>query len=153
MTRWDIGLILGLCPANKRRRYFVTTSLIGWAQPRISPEWKWLHSEDITVTSHVHHGVSKDWPLKEFVQLLVQPNINGNICIRDHFVHAPSQWEMTLQCDLIIHWLDACTEGSLLHYWPFVQGIHWWLVDFVHKVTVIQVVFLYHNVMVGILVK
>ena len=26
------GLILGLCPANERRRYFVTTSLIGWAQ-------------------------------------------------------------------------------------------------------------------------
>ena len=25
-------LILGLCPANERRRYFVTTSLIGWAQ-------------------------------------------------------------------------------------------------------------------------
>ena len=26
------GLILGLCPANERRRYSVTTSLIGWAQ-------------------------------------------------------------------------------------------------------------------------
>ena len=26
------GLILGLCPANEKRRYFVTTSLIGWAQ-------------------------------------------------------------------------------------------------------------------------
>ena len=26
------GLILGLCPANGRRRYFVMTSLIGWAQ-------------------------------------------------------------------------------------------------------------------------
>ena len=26
------GLILGLHPANKRRRYFVTTSLTGWAQ-------------------------------------------------------------------------------------------------------------------------
>ena len=25
-------LILGLCTANERRRYFVTTSLIGWAQ-------------------------------------------------------------------------------------------------------------------------
>ena len=25
-------LILGLCPASERRRYFVTTSLIGWAQ-------------------------------------------------------------------------------------------------------------------------
>ena len=26
------GLILGFHPANERRRYFVTTSLIGWAQ-------------------------------------------------------------------------------------------------------------------------
>ena len=26
------GLVLGLRPANERRRYFVTTSLIGWAQ-------------------------------------------------------------------------------------------------------------------------
>ena len=26
------GLIPGLRPANERRRYFVTTSLIGWAQ-------------------------------------------------------------------------------------------------------------------------
>ena len=26
------GLILGLRPAKERRRYFVTTSLIGWAQ-------------------------------------------------------------------------------------------------------------------------
>ena len=26
------GLILGLRPANERRRYFVTTSLNGWAQ-------------------------------------------------------------------------------------------------------------------------
>ena len=26
-------LILGLHPANERRRYFVTTSLIGWVQP------------------------------------------------------------------------------------------------------------------------
>ena len=26
------GLILGLHPANERRRYLVTSSLIGWAQ-------------------------------------------------------------------------------------------------------------------------
>ena len=26
------GLILGSCPANERRRYKVTPSLIGWAQ-------------------------------------------------------------------------------------------------------------------------
>ena len=29
---WYTGLILGLHPANGRRRYFVTTSLIGWVQ-------------------------------------------------------------------------------------------------------------------------
>ena len=28
----DSGMILGLQPANERWRYFVTTSLIGWAQ-------------------------------------------------------------------------------------------------------------------------
>ena len=32
VTAWPSGLILGLRPANERRRYFVTTSLIGWAQ-------------------------------------------------------------------------------------------------------------------------
>ena len=26
------GMVLGLRPANERRRYFVTTSLIGWVQ-------------------------------------------------------------------------------------------------------------------------
>ena len=29
---YNPGLILGLRPANERRRYKVTTSLIGWAQ-------------------------------------------------------------------------------------------------------------------------
>ena len=28
----SLGLILGLCPANEKQRYFVTKSLIGWAQ-------------------------------------------------------------------------------------------------------------------------
>ena len=31
------GLILGLCPANERLRYFVTTSLSGWAQALNQP--------------------------------------------------------------------------------------------------------------------
>ena len=30
--RQETGLILGLRPANERCRYFVTTTLIGWAQ-------------------------------------------------------------------------------------------------------------------------
>ena len=39
----NTGLILGLRPANERRRYFVTTSLIGWGKPRISPESFSIH--------------------------------------------------------------------------------------------------------------
>ena len=30
--KYMAGLILGLRPANEKRRHFVTTSLIGWAQ-------------------------------------------------------------------------------------------------------------------------
>ena len=32
---------------------------------------------------------------------------------RDRFVHAPSQWEATLQCNIISHWLGAFTKLSL----------------------------------------
>ena len=35
------GLILGLRPANERRRYKGTPSLIGGRKPRISPEYHW----------------------------------------------------------------------------------------------------------------
>ena len=37
---WGIykGLILGFRPANERRRYFVTRSLIGWAQALYGPK-------------------------------------------------------------------------------------------------------------------
>ena len=37
LTGCATGLILGLHPANKRRRYFVTTSLIGWARTLNQP--------------------------------------------------------------------------------------------------------------------
>ena len=33
--------------------------------------------------------------------------------LRDHFVYAPSQWETTLQCNVVFHWLGACTKWSL----------------------------------------
>ena len=32
ISEYSSGLILGLRPANERRRYFVTTSHIDWAQ-------------------------------------------------------------------------------------------------------------------------
>ena len=34
------------------------------------------------------------------------------IC-RDHFVHVPSQWEMTLHCNVVCHWQGAYTKWSL----------------------------------------
>ena len=37
LSKTSTGLILGLRPANERRRYFVTTSLIGWAQASNQP--------------------------------------------------------------------------------------------------------------------
>ena len=33
--------------------------------------------------------------------------------IRDYFVHAASQWETTLQCNVVSHWLAAYTKWSL----------------------------------------
>ena len=37
MAKGIVGLILGLLPANERHRYFVTTSLIGWAKTSNQP--------------------------------------------------------------------------------------------------------------------
>ena len=37
---------------------------------------------------------------------------------REHFVYVPSQWEATLQCNVVSHWLGTCTKWSLCveHY-------------------------------------
>ena len=43
----------------------------------------------------------------------------GMSCIsRDYPVHAPDQWEMTLQCNVVSHWLGAYTKRSL-HLTPW----------------------------------
>ena len=42
------GLILGLRPANERRRYKVTPAVIGWVQTQNQPQiWKVFPCEDI----------------------------------------------------------------------------------------------------------
>ena len=41
---------------------------------------------------------------------------------RDHFVYAPSQWETTLQCNIVSHWLGAYTKWSLqTRLWDYKQ--------------------------------
>ena len=58
------GLILGLSPTNERRRYFVTTSLIGWVQTQDQPctmsnnFWQWL--KDVAQTA----GKDIDWHIE-----------------------------------------------------------------------------------------
>ena len=36
---------------------------------------------------------------------------------RDYFYECPDQWEMTLQCNVISHWLGAFTKWSLVRHW------------------------------------
>ena len=52
---------------------------------------------------------------------LVRSHYNTVRCLytRDHFVYAPRQWETTLQCNVVSHWLGACTEWSL--YTPITR--------------------------------
>ena len=46
--------------------------------------------------------------------ILEEPNhLQTEAMYRDHFVHAPSQWEMTLQYNVVSHWLGAFTKWSL----------------------------------------
>ena len=44
---------------------------------------------------------------------------------RDHFVYAPSQWETTLQCNVVSHWLGAC---CLLSTKPFMDPLNIWTI-------------------------
>ena len=47
---------------------------------------------------------------------------------KDHFVYVPSQWVMTLQCNIISHWLGTFTKLSLKHtvatQWPLKHVQH-----------------------------
>ena len=38
---------------------------------------------------------------------------------KDHFVYAPSQWETTLHCNVVPHWLGAYTK------WPWMWDCTW----------------------------
>ena len=47
--------------------------------------------------------------------------------IKDHFVHALSQWDMVLHCNIISHWLGAYTKWSLcMVYGAWGMGYEVW---------------------------
>ena len=41
-------------------------------------------------------------------------DISSQCWRRDHFVYVPSQWETTLHCNVVSHWLGAYTKWFLL---------------------------------------
>ena len=43
---------------------------------------------------------------------LANQNLPYSYKSRDHFVNASSQWETTLQCNVVLHWLCAYTKRS-----------------------------------------
>ena len=67
---------------------------------------KWGHKT--TIIAHVNNKDCLLW--HTWLRHLWQGHEAINI--RDHFVYTPSQWEMTLQCNVISHWLDAYTRWS-----------------------------------------
>ena len=58
-----------------------------------------------------------DWKTNTFLPLdvLYLLSLLRRRGIRDHSVHAPIQWEATLHCNVVSHWLGACTDWSLWH--------------------------------------
>ena len=44
---------------------------------------------------------------------------------RDHFVYTHSQWETTLQCNVVSHWLCAYTKWSLCVQANNTDGVAW----------------------------
>ena len=88
------GIILCMHPANERRRYNVTSSPIGWGHlcGVCCEFYVWL-----SPTSFCCHCCTV-----------------CNILYRDHFMYAPSQWETTLQCNVVSHWLGAYTNDPCL---------------------------------------
>ena len=54
----NTGMILGLPPANKRRRYKVTPSLIGWAQTQNQLFYIWVkEAQYVTESEQKYHCV------------------------------------------------------------------------------------------------
>ena len=62
------------------------------------------------ITSMGNHGASGE---SAGVLVVLVLDRYSHVTSRDHFVNAPSQWEMTLHCNLVSHWLGAYTKWSL----------------------------------------
>ena len=68
---------------------------------------------------HKSIGCSEEWGLTKQSRPASNGMTSGDtggismVKLRDHFVYAPSQWEMLLQCNFISHWPGPCTKWKL----------------------------------------
>ena len=73
-------------------------------------------NSDVCGIFFIHNVILRNWTTSIALTL---PNLHAKISeltmcvIRNHFVYAPSQWETTLQCNVISHWLGAYTKWFL----------------------------------------
>ena len=77
-----------------------------------SYQYRESHYRDKTILrpSYLHNEI----PYTGKMTSLYWINPLVTLCIHsDHFVYVPSQWETTLQCNVVSHWLGACTKWSL----------------------------------------
>ena len=82
---------------------------------------KWLN---MLVYGFIHHGEQTGATMTSWFQVITDFIVTLHWLlkcvfvvytwqIRDHFVHAPSQWETTLHSNVVSHWLGAYTKWSL----------------------------------------
>ena len=130
------GLILGLCPANERLRYKVTSSLIGWAQtynqPCICPQYCWLpHGPNLSLPHQQNtHPLKK--AAKSFLQFPGQTMVPGLISLMQntrltlkqlgHFFSFPNHANaVQYKCNIFVwNWFNTVNshsaEYSLIHF-------------------------------------
>ena len=56
---------------------------------------------------------------------LPQDYSNKHVISRESFVNAPSQWETTLHCNVLSHWLGAFLKQSLPAYLTLTYELAW----------------------------
>ena len=69
-----------------------------------------LHITNIETTTHFLFGTT----YRVWCELNVPVSEEILWCYDDHFVYAPSQWETTLQCNVVSRWLGVHTKWSLV---------------------------------------
>ena len=96
-------------------------SINGWdpAQPLIEDRGLFQYKYRLSWCGDLHYKDRQSWD-----SLLNNGNPQtGKIAsFRDHFVNAPSQWEMTLHYSVISHWLGAFLEWSLIFILRWAPG-------------------------------